>query len=584
MEQLVPRYRWRLAVPPRLSDEVQALGHSRGLSPRLLGILAARGHADPPSVAAFLDEAIAGLHDPRLLPDADAFALRVRRAVRDGERVLVFGDFDADGLSGLAIMVLALRHLGIDAQPYVPHRTDEGHGLSMAAIEQAVAQERSLIITVDCGTSSAIEIAAAAARGVDVLVTDHHRVPAELPPALAVINPQRLDSRYPDNRLAGSGVAFKLAQLILAENDEGATALALADLAAIGTVADVAPVTGENRSIIRLGLDLLRSTPRPGLAAVMDRARLPRERVDLESIAFAIAPRLNAVGRVGDGEVAARLLLATDAAEAEELAAQLETANGTRREWLASALEGARAAAQAEAHAPVTVIAGPWPVGIVGLVAGRLADELRKPAVVFCNLADPWRGSARSAGGLDLAAAFTACADLFDRYGGHAAAAGCHMPARHFAQLRERLAALGGPWTPSEPELMLDLAVSAQDVDYRLLRELLLLEPAGTGNPVPLVGIADLVVARVRPASGGHTQLVLRKGAEVLDGICFGRDDLAGVVRESDRLDVVARLMSRTFAGYESLQLEIRDVAPAGTLARLRALAESEAFPLPLAG
>jgi single-stranded-DNA-specific exonuclease len=567
MDELAARYRWRLPSRPELSAEFIAAGEARGLSHLLLRVLVARGHADPDTLAAFLDEPRAGLHDPALLPDAGAFAARVRHAADAGERVLVFGDFDADGLTGLAILVLALRRLGIDAEPYVPDRTDEGHGLSMAAIERAATTGRTLIITVDCGTSSETEIAAAAERGIDVLVTDHHRVPARLPPALAIVNPQRTDSRYPDSRLAGSGVAFKLAQLLL--SDEPSAALELADLAAVGTVADVAPVTGENRCIVRLGLDLLRTAPRPGLAAVMERARLDRQRVDLESLSFVVAPRLNAVGRVGDGTVAARLLLAADETEAAELASQLESANVTRRELLTTALAEARTALDAGAQAadtPLSMVAGPWAPGIIGLVAGRLAEEHRRPAIVFSSLAEPWRGSARSADGFDLAAAFTACADLFARFGGHAAAAGCHMPSQHYGELRQRLGAMLGSRTASEPELLLDLAVRPLGVDYRLLRELALLEPAGTGNPVPLVGIAEIAVARVRPASGGHTQLTLRKGHEVVDGICFGRDDLAALVREGDLVDVVARLSSRTFGGYESLQLEVRDVAPAGTL------------------
>jgi single-stranded-DNA-specific exonuclease len=572
MEQLAPRFRWVLPSRPELSDDLIAAGEQRGLSHRLIRILAARGHTDPKALASFLDEPAAGLHDPALLPDAATFAARVGQAAANGERALVFGDFDADGLSGLAIMTLALRRLGIDTEPYVPDRNDEGHGLSMAAVEHAATTLRSLIITVDCGTSSSAEIAAAARRGMDVLVTDHHRVPADLPPAMAVVNPQRADSRYPDSRLAGSGVAFKLAQLLLA--DEPEAALALADLAAIGTVADVAPVTGENRCIVRLGLDILRSAPRPGLAAVMQRAGLERQRVDLESLSFGVAPRLNAAGRIGDGGVAARLLLSTDEGEATELASQLESANGTRREWLATALAEARAALESDgeaAAAPLTLIAGPWSVGIIGLVAGRLADERGRPAVVFSDLGEPWRGSARSAGGLDLAAAFHTCAELFERYGGHAAAAGCHMQPQHYGELRRRLTSLIGPWAAPEPELALDLALKALDIDYRLLRELALLEPAGTGNPVPLIGVAEIGVARIRAASGGHTQLTLRKGHEVVDGICFGRDDLSATVREGDSVDVVGRLMSRTFGGYESLQLEIRDVAPAGTLRRLLA-------------
>ena len=246
-------------------------------------------------------------------------------AARDrGERVMVFGDFDADGLDGLAILVIALRRYGVDVEPYVPSRLEEGHGLSVAAIETAVARGVSVIVTVDCGTSSGPEIALAGGRGIDVIVTDHHRVPADLPPAHAVVNPHRADSVYPDPRLAGSGVAFKVAQLLLGE-----VPVDLADLATLGTVADVAPIVGENRAIARLGLERLRHDPRPGIAALLERARVAPASVDLDTIAFALAPRLNAAGRVGEALEAARLLLAETPEEAAIHADSLETANQT---------------------------------------------------------------------------------------------------------------------------------------------------------------------------------------------------------------------------------------------------------------
>ena len=566
MDPPEPRYRWRIRRQPDLDPAFLVAGEARGLSRRLLGVLAARGHDSDTALAAFLGSPRDGLHDPRRLPDADAFAARVELARQRAESVLVFGDFDADGLTGLAIMVHALRGVGLDTEPYVPDRGAEGHGLSHAAIRRASEDGRTLIVTVDCGTSSAAEIELAGQAGIDVLVTDHHRLTGQLPPAVALVNPQRPDSRYPDDRLAGSGVAFKLAQLLLGDG-----ALELADLAAIGTVADVATIAGENRAIVRLGLGLLRSQPRPGLAALMDRASVRRDALDPEALAYSIVPRLNAVGRVAHGDDAAQLLLTGDADRAGELAETLEAANGLRRELMATALDQARAMADGQDGGPLTIVAGEWPVGIVGLVAGRLADERGRPAVVFSTTTEPWRGSARSAAGFDLAAAFSGLAELFDRFGGHAAAAGCHLPSANYDEFRRRLTIAATGLDPVAPELLLDLIVSAPDADYGLLRELQALEPAGIGNPIPLIGIYGLGVGRVRAARGGHTQLVLRRGREVLDGICFGRDDLPASVREGDQVDVVARLVSRTFGGFESLQLEIRDLAAAGTLRALAA-------------
>jgi single-stranded-DNA-specific exonuclease len=579
MSALRPRYRWllRTGAPPEAALLEAARRHA--LSDRLVGLLAARGHAAS-DLAALLGPPERALHDPATLPDAEAMRVRIDEARGRREGVLVFGDFDADGLTGLAILTLALRRLGLDVEPYVPSRADEGHGLSTRAVERAIRDGRRLIVTVDCGVSSAAEIALAADAGVDVIVTDHHHVPAVLPPAVAVVDPHRPDSRYPDSRLAGSGVAFKVAQLLLREEPGGPeAALELAELAVIGTVADVAPVLGENRAIARLGLARLREAPRPGIAALLRSARLDPARVDLETVAFALAPRLNAVGRVGEALAAAKLLLTEDPAEAESLAAELEQANLARRELMQAALVDARVAAERDADAPAVVVAGDWPIGVIGLVAGRLAEERGRPAVVFATGALPWRGSARSAGGFDLAGSFEQLADLFDRFGGHAQAAGCTLHDGSLDAFRSRFLALASslPTPDPAPTLLLDLALTAPEVDYRLHRELLALEPTGPGHPTPLVGVAGLVVTRVRPTAGDHTQLTLRKGIEVLDGIAFERADLIESVSEGDQLDVVARLASRTFGGYESLQLELRDVGPAGTLAETRSTAAAAA-------
>ncbi len=572
MQDLRPTRRWLLepsaVVSPELADAARALG----LSERATRLLAGRGVSHPAALAAHLGDPRAALHDPRLLPDAAALVARIRRARSAGEGVMVFGDFDADGLTGLAILVSALTRLGLDVAWHVPDREGEGHGLSRAAIERTATEGRSLILTVDTGSSSVAEVALASTLGLDVVITDHHHVPLERPAALALVNPHRADSAYPDDRLAGSGVAFKVAQLLLAGEPGGdEAALELTELAIIGTVADVAPILGENRAIARLGLARLRQAPRPGVAALLEAAGVARDRIDLETISFALAPRLNAGGRMGDVATAARLLLATDVTRAGELAATLEAANRNRRDLTASVLAEAREAAAATPDGPV-MVAGPWPVGIIGLVAGRLAEEREAPAVVVATGTGEasWRASARGPTGSDLAGAFEACAELLERHGGHPQAAGCQFTPGVYAQLEARLMALLATGQGVEPlrALRMDLAVAAVEVDYGLLRDLEPLGPIGPGNPEPLIGIGGLVVGRVRAAAGGHTSMVLRKGREVLDAIAFERPDLALVLADGDAVDVVARLGSRTFGGFESLQLEIRDVAPAGHLAQ----------------
>ena len=424
-------YQW--VAPPDVDVDADcvAIGAARGISERMLRLLAARGVASPDELRLFLAAPEEGLHDPRLLPDAEAALLRVSAARARGERVLVYGDFDADGLTGLAILVIALRRLGLDAAAYAPERLGDGHGLSLRAIERAAADGRTLIVTADCGTSSGAEIEEAARRGIDVLVTDHHHAATWPSSAVAVVNPKRGDSAYPDRRLTGAGVAWKFAHLLL--NPPGGAGLStpvreLADLAIIGTVADVAPILGENRSIARLGLEQLRHTARPGLVALFARAGIAPEKMVLDDIGFAIAPRLNAAGRVGEAARAARLLLAEDSVEAGSLADEIEAANTERRGLTKSYLAEARLAlglgpASGEVAdagqdvksgrgvepaivspgnesdgslPPALLVRGEWPVGLIGLIAGRLVDETGRPAVV----ASPIDPEVRSAAGV----------------------------------------------------------------------------------------------------------------------------------------------------------------------------------------
>jgi single-stranded-DNA-specific exonuclease len=578
-----PRFRWTFPDAVTLPDDSVEAARDGGVPIRLAGLLAARGVVTSDDLAAWFADPLEGLHDPAGLPDADRLLVRLRRARDEAERVLVFGDFDADGLTGLAIMTIALRRFGVAVEPYVPSRLDEGHGLSLAALDAAGRSGATVIVTVDCGTTSVAEVALANERGIDVIVTDHHRVPSVLPAAVAIVNPHRADATYPDRRLAGSGVAFKIAQLLLSDTPEGAAAaLDLADLATIGTVADVAPIVGENRSIARLGLDRLRRAPRPGIAALLERARVAPSAVDLETVSFAIAPRLNAAGRVGEALEAARLLLAEDPAEAAAHADALEAANLTRRDLMKTAVAEARSLMDGTTTDAATVIRGPWGVGIVGLVAARLVDDRGRPAVVGADLGDVVRASCRSDGSLDLGATLERCADLFIRHGGHAGAAGFEIATERWDEFRERFLGLAAATVPADPRvgIEIDLALPATEIDYALHRELAGLAPCGPGNRDPLVAVLGLTVTRVRAATGGHSQLTFRRDRDVLDGIAFGRPDIAEVVHEGDRLDVVARLASRSFGGYESLQLDIRDVATSGSHPRSAALLAEWGMPI----
>jgi single-stranded-DNA-specific exonuclease len=566
---LEPRFHWRFAERTMIPPEVWSAATDLGVPEVVVHIMVARGLATPADIRSFAAaDPRSGLHDARSLPDSEAVVRRLATARDRREVITVVGDFDADGLAGLAVLTRALRACGLTVGTYVPDRLDEGHGLSVRAIDAAEAVGAGLIITVDTGTSSLAEITEARRRGIDVIVTDHHRVGSELPEAIAVVNPHRPDARYPDPRLSGSGVALKVAQLAAAEllgMDPALAGARLADLALIGTVSDVAPILGENRAIARLGLERLRSQPRPGIAALLARAGIAAQAVDLETIGFAIAPRLNAAGRVGEARDAADLLLTEDQAEADRLAGVLEEANATRRDLLRDALAEARNQVSASPDDRLSMISGSWPVGIVGLVAGRLADETRRPAIVGADMGDTIRGSARGDGTIDLAAALDASSDLLLRHGGHRQAAGFEVRSTEWEELHARLADLAASKPPAgEATLDVDVALPAAAVDHRLLADLASLEPTGPGNQAALLAIEGLVVTRVRAASGGHAQLTVRRDRDVLDAVAFGRGDLVDGVRPDDRVDVIARLTSRAFAGLETLQLEIRDIASTG--------------------
>ena len=596
---IISSFGWLSSEPPAVDAICRVLAVERGMSDRLLSLLARRGVKSAGDLAAFLAPPEEGWYDPSLLPDAAPALARVARAQANRERVLVYGDFDADGLTGLSILVIALRAIGLDAAPYVPERLGDGHGLSLRAMDRAVDEGRTLIVTADCGTSSGPEIEVARGRGIDVLVTDHHHAATWPAAAVAVVNPQRADSEYPERHLTGAGVAWKVAHLLLRELGGGGggpngpragglpTAVReLTDLAIIGTVADVAPLLGENRVIARIGLEQLRSGARPGLAALVERAGLARDRLTADDIGFGIAPRLNAAGRMGEAARAGRLLLTTDRAAADELADELEKANLDRREVTKLALTEARhelgldtsdvggAAQDAAAFVPIPpaalLVRGEWGVGIIGLIAGRLAEDFGRPAVVATVLDTDFgtlRASCRGGGGVNMAEALIACSDLLIRHGGNAAAAGFDIYADRWPEFTERFTSIVSAATvrpEGRPALLLDLVLPADDVDFSLVREMRVLEPWGPGNPAPMVGVRGLRVVRVRSAKGGATQLVLGRSRDVLDAVAFRRPDLAAMLHEGDRIDVVARVSSRQFGGFESVQLEVIDVSAEG--------------------
>lgn len=570
MEQgLVRRWIW----PPECAEQTERLAQG-GVSPVLARILAARGCDSLEAVQAFLRPE-SYFCDPWLLRGMKEAVRRIEAALAAGERIRVYGDYDVDGLSATALLVEYLQSRGAEVDFRLPSRFEEGYGLSLAAVEEAAADGARLLVTVDCGITAVSEVARAAELGLEVIVTDHHEPPPELPPAVAVLNPKQPGCPYPFKELAGVGVAFKLVEALagVAQESVEAELGPWLDLVGLGTVADVVPLRGENRLHARWGLARLRSAPRPGLAALLQVGNLARKS-DSAVIAFGLAPRLNAAGRLGDPTIGVRLLLERDPARAETLAKELEAANRTRQaleeQILAEALDALEAQGD-PSGAPALVAAGEgWHPGVIGIVAQRVVERFHRPTVVISLDGGVGRGSARSIPGFHLYDALRECADLFAKFGGHAMAAGLSLPAENVPAFRERLAAVAAARLSPEdlqPTLRLDARVAAEDLRPELVEELQALAPFGAGNPAPVLALqgAEIVEERLVGEGGRHWKLSVRPAGAKAAVDCIGwrmADCRERLLCHFGPVDLAFAPAVDEWRGVRRLQLVLQDVRP----------------------
>jgi single-stranded-DNA-specific exonuclease len=562
---------------------VERLARSQGLPALLAQLLALRGHADPRAAAEHLSVGLAALHDPALLPGLEPAAERLARAVADGETILVHGDYDVDGVCGTALLTLLLRLVGARVEPYIPSRLNDGYSFGPHSVARAREREASVVVSVDNGTSARATIAELAELGIDTIVTDHHEAPedpAELPAAVALVNPKLPGSTYPFRELCGCGVAFKLAWG-LAQQVSGARKVR-ADLrefltdamafVALATVCDVVPLIGENRALARSGLRALESSRRAGLRALIEASGCAGQPLTSETVAFKLGPRLNAAGRLGSADRALELLTCTDAERARSLALELEGLNATRRkveaELLASALAAAEPFADPIEH-PVLVLAGQgWHQGVVGIVAARLASRYARPALVIGLEGAQGRGSARSVPGFDVLAALRGGADHMRRFGGHAQAAGCEVASTSIDALRASVCSrarelLGGRGWP-DPGLEIDAEVDLEGLSPELMRALDRLEPYGNQNEPPVLLSSDARLAEPARIVGGersHLMLRARRGARVHKAMAFGMAARAGELAPGVPLHLVYSPRWNVFRGETALELVLHDFA-----------------------
>lgn len=556
------RYRWNLL--PLAPD--RHLANIPGAPPLLAQLLYNRGVREPSQLEPFItaDKRLSG--DPSLLPDMTLAVTRIYRALLSGENIAIYGDFDADGISATALLVKGLASLGGRVTPYIPHRLTEGYGLRTAALENLRNQGVSLVITVDCGITALAEVKRARRLGLDIVITDHHTPLAEIPPAVAIVNPKRADSSYPFSELTGAGVAVKLLQALLESLGREGQLDEILDLVAVGTIADMAPLSGENRYWVKQGLKLMNTSPRLGIREIIAQAGLTPGSLDAESISWIIAPRLNAAGRLAHAMSSYKLLTTDSQPEARGLAIWLEQKNEERQKLTSKALNKARAQIAAEGISPLLIASDrDYPVGIAGLVANRLAEEFYRPSIVIRTGELVSSGSCRSIPEFNIILALNQCRQLLSQFGGHSQAAGFILPTKNLARLKQHLSELATTQLARvdlRPQLDIDAEAKLPELSGNTFNLILQLAPFGRGNPAPtfISRKVEVVDCQTMGGNGEHLRLKLRQGGVIWDGVGFRMGSYRAEI--SPHLDIVYNLEIDRWRGEERLRLNILDFAP----------------------
>ncbi|MDA0328493.1 MAG: single-stranded-DNA-specific exonuclease RecJ [Gemmatimonadetes bacterium] len=567
-----PDPHWSPAAAPD-AIRVTALEEALGLPEALCAVLVGRGLDEPAVAKQFLRPRLDDLHDPALLVDGVPAAARIADAIRAGETIFVHGDYDVDGICATALLTRWLRALGGQVVPFVPHRQRDGYDFSPAGLNAAIEAGASLIVTADCGTVAHDTIAAARSAGIEVIVTDHHTVSGTLPDALAVVNPQRDDCPYPEKGLCGTGLAFKVCQLVGREiGADNAPLEEHLDLVALATVADLVPLRGENRILVRYGLRRFADTRVPGIRALLAITGVEPSEVTSGQLGFVIAPRINAVGRIGEAMDAVRLLLTDSADVARSLAMVLDETNKRRRDedqrTLDEALEIVLSDYDADRDFGVVLAKEGWHPGVIGIVASRVVERIHRPVVMIALSDTGGRGSARSIPGFDLYAALAQCSDHLVRFGGHRQAAGMDVRTEAVADFRDAFNTVARERLQPDdlrPVLRPDLALGLEEIDLKLVHWLEYLSPHGMGNPGPLFMACGVALTAAKVVGANHMKLTLRQDEGRLDAIGFGFADRFSVEElTAGSYDVLFRVERNEWRGRARPQAKLVDLRPAG--------------------
>lgn len=556
--------KWK--VRPLDKERAAAFAQTYGVPFFLAMLMNIRGLDDAAHLREFLGEG-EPLSDPFLLKDMDKAAARITRAVDNMEKIAVYGDYDADGVTSTAMLYSYLETRGADIIFYIPQREGEGYGMNIGAVEYLKEQGVSLIVTVDNGISSVQEVARANELGIDVVVTDHHRPQEILPDAVAVVDAYRPDDTSPYKHFSGVGIAFKLLMAL----EDGAGDVedlleAYSDLAAIGTIGDIVPLTGENRTLIRAGLERLSQSDRPGVQALLENAGIAGKALTSTNVAFTLVPRINATGRMGAPERAVRLLISGYEEEAEVLSEEICADNEERRRVEAEIAEAAFADIEAKGYMKdrVVVVDGEnWHHGVIGIVASRVTERCGKPCMIISRGETEAKGSGRSIEGFSLFEAICACGDLLIKFGGHPMAAGITLKPENIEAFRKRINQYAAEHFPQMPTqtVTLDCKLNPAALSVSMAQSLTQLEPFGNGNPQPVFGLFNMELSNVTPVGGGgHLRLTLEKNGAVITAMRFNTKPEELPYHIGDKIDLAVQLEAREFRGQPSLTVIVRDM------------------------
>ena len=553
-------------VRPLDKERAAAFAQTYGVPFFLAMLMNIRGLDDAAHLREFLGEG-EPLSDPFLLKDMDKAAARITRAVDNMEKIAVYGDYDADGVTSTAMLYSYLETRGADVIFYIPQREGEGYGMNIGAVEYLKEQGVSLIVTVDNGISSVQEVARANELGIDVVVTDHHRPQEILPDAVAVVDAYRPDDTSPYKHFSGVGIAFKLLMAL----EDGAGDVedlleAYSDLAAIGTIGDIVPLTGENRTLIRAGLERLSQSDRPGVQALLENAGIAGKALTSTNVAFTLVPRINATGRMGAPERAVRLLISGYEEEAEVLSEEICADNEERRRVEAEIAEAAFAVIEAKGYMKdrVVVVDGEnWHHGVIGIVASRVTERCGKPCMIISRGETEAKGSGRSIEGFSLFEAICACGDLLIKFGGHPMAAGITLKPENIEAFRKRINQYAAEHFPQMPTqtVTLDCKLNPAALSVSMAQSLTQLEPFGNGNPQPVFGLFNMELSNITPVGGGgHLRLTLEKNGAVITAMRFNTKPEELPYHIGDKIDLAVQLEAREFRGQPSLTVIVRDM------------------------